>query len=92
MDAVPEVVVRRSARRKRTVTAYRERDTIVVLVPERMSAADEQKYVADLVRKVLAREARTAAPRGDADLALRATELIGSTWAGAPATRPPRPA
>jgi predicted metal-dependent hydrolase len=75
MDGAPEVVVRRSARRKRTVTAYRERDTIVVLVPERMSRADEQRYVADLVQKVLAREARAAAPRGDADLAMRATEL-----------------
>ena len=33
----PKVEVRRSARRRRTVTAYRERDTIVVLIPGRMS-------------------------------------------------------
>jgi len=73
--ASPQVVVRRSARRKRTVTAYRERDTIVVLLPQRLSPADEQRYVDDMVRKVLAREARTAAPRSDAELAERARQL-----------------
>jgi predicted metal-dependent hydrolase len=71
----PEVVVRRSARRKRTVTAYREADTIVVLIPQRMSKADEKVYVEDMVAKVLARESRTGAPRGDAALARRAEEL-----------------
>ena len=34
-DGAPKVEVRRSSRRKRTVTAYRERDTIVVLLPAR---------------------------------------------------------
>lgn len=71
----PRVVVRRSARRKRTVTAYREGDAIVVLIPQRMTKADERRYVEDMVTKVIAREARTAAPRGDADLARRAEEL-----------------
>jgi predicted metal-dependent hydrolase len=71
----PKVVVRRSARRKRTVTAYREADTIVVLIPQRMSKADEKVYVQDLVAKVLARESRTGAPRGDQALADRAREL-----------------
>src|SRR4029450_12914090 len=61
----PRVEVRRSSRRTRTVTAYRERDTIVVLIPQRMSKADEQTFVRDMVRKVLAREARASAPRGD---------------------------
>jgi len=71
----PRVEVRRSARRRRTVTAYRERDAIVVLVPERISKADEQRFVASLVDKVLAREARAAAPRGDAALLARAHAL-----------------
>jgi predicted metal-dependent hydrolase len=71
----PRVEVRRSRRRTRTVTAYRERDTIVVLVPERMSSAEERKFVDSMVQKVLAREARTAAPRGDAELRTRAREL-----------------
>jgi predicted metal-dependent hydrolase len=71
----PLVEVRRSARRKRTVTAYRERDTIVVLIPQRMSKADERAYVDDLVGKLLAREARVRPPHGDAALAARAAEL-----------------
>jgi predicted metal-dependent hydrolase len=72
----PRVEVRRSARRRRTVTAYRERDAIVVLVPQAMSRADEQKFVDDLVRKVLAREAKGAAPQRDPDLADRARLLV----------------
>ncbi len=67
--------VRRSPRRRRTVTAYRERDTIVVLIPQRMSKADERSYVDEMVRKVLARESRGTAPRGDAELARRAAAL-----------------
>ncbi|QGN32205.1 M48 family metallopeptidase [Microlunatus sp. Gsoil 973] len=71
----PRVVVRRSPRRKRTVTAYRDADAIVVLIPQRMTKADERVYVEDMVAKVLARESRTGAPRGDEALARRADEL-----------------
>lgn len=71
----PLVEVRRSSRRRRTVTAYREANTIVVLIPARMSKSDEQVFVADMVAKVLAREGRKRAPRGDADLTARATGL-----------------
>ena len=71
----PHVEVRRSPRRKRTVTAYRDRDTIVVLIPQRMTKADEKIFVGDMVRKVLDREARTAAPRGDEELLDRAVRL-----------------
>jgi predicted metal-dependent hydrolase len=74
--ATPQVVVRRSARRKRTVTAYREQDTIVVLVPERMTSSDEQRYVQEMVDKVLAREARSAAPVTDSALEERAAALV----------------
>src|SRR5829696_587924 len=74
----PQVEVRRSSRRTRTVTAYRERDTIVVLIPQRMSKADEQRFVRDMVEKVLAREARASAPRGDEALAARARELAAN--------------
>lgn len=71
----PHVVVRRSARRTRTVTAYREREAIVVLLPMQMSAADEKRCVAEMVAKVLAREASRAAPRSDDELMHRAQEL-----------------
>ena len=74
-ESKPRVEVRRSSRRTRTVTAYRERDTIVVLIPQRMSKADEQTFVRDMVQKVLAREARSSAPQGDEALAFRAHQL-----------------
>ena len=70
-----QVEVRRSRRRTRTVTAFRERDTIVVVVPQRMSRAEERSFVDSMVAKVLAREARTATPRGDEALRERAAEL-----------------
>jgi predicted metal-dependent hydrolase len=74
----PLVEVRRSSRRKRTVTAFRERDTIVVLLPGRMSAREEREWVDQMVRRVLAREARAAGPRGDAELADRAAALAAA--------------
>jgi len=75
--------VRRSSRRTRTVTAYRDRDTIVVLIPQRMSKADEQTFVSDMVERVLAREARALAPRGDEALVARARDLAATYLAPA---------
>lgn len=73
--ATPKVEVRRSARRRRTITAYRSSDTIVVLIPDRLSKQDETTVVDDMVTRVLAREAKVSSP-GDADgLALWAAEL-----------------
>ncbi|MDN5772074.1 MAG: M48 family metallopeptidase, partial [Microlunatus sp.] len=60
---------------RRTVTAFRERDTIVVLLPARMSVREERDWVDQMVRRVLAREARAKGPRNDEDLSRRATEL-----------------
>jgi predicted metal-dependent hydrolase len=65
------------------VTAYRERDAIVVLIPQSMSRADERRYVDDLVRKVLARESRMSAPRRDPELAERAHALADRYLASA---------
>jgi predicted metal-dependent hydrolase len=74
-ERTPPVVVRRSARRKRTVTAYREAGTIVVLIPQRMSKTDEQKWVSDMVAKVVAREQKRKVSADDGALARRAIEL-----------------
>lgn len=82
-ESTPRVEVRRSSRRTRTVTAYRERDTIVVLIPQRMSKADEQTFVRDMVQKVLAREVRASAPQGDEALASRAHQLAATYLAPA---------
>jgi predicted metal-dependent hydrolase len=82
-EAGPRVEVRRSSRRTRTVTAYRERDTIVVLIPQRMSKTDEQTFVRDMVERVLAREARALPPRGDEALIARAHDLAAAYLAPA---------
>jgi len=84
------VEVRRSTRRRRTATAYRDRDTIVVLIPARVSRGEEQALVADLVGRVLARERRRAAPVTDGDLQGRAEALAAHYLAGPDG--PPRPA
>ena len=81
------VEVRRSARRRRTVSAYREGDTIVVLVPARLSKAEEQRLVSQLVERITRREAnhaRSGARRGDAALMARARELAQQYLAGQP--------
>ncbi|WP_127480720.1 M48 family metallopeptidase [Nocardioides pantholopis] len=69
----PEVEVRRSSRRRRTVSAYREGERIVVLVPATLSRREE----ADWVEKMVARLERSERRRrpSDADLMRRAAGL-----------------
>ena len=54
----PTVDVRRSRRRKRTVSAYRDGDTIVVLVPAHLTHAEERQWVATMVERVSRAERR----------------------------------
>jgi predicted metal-dependent hydrolase len=67
------VEVRRSAKRRRTVSAYRQEGRLVVLVPARMSAAEEGEWVRTMVARVAASEQRRQ--RSDGDLERRALEL-----------------
>ncbi len=53
------VEIRRSARRRRTVSAYRDGDRTIVLVPARMSRAEQERWAAQMVAQLAAREART---------------------------------
>ncbi|MFF5445122.1 M48 family metallopeptidase [Streptomyces sp. NPDC012888] len=69
------VEVRRSARRRRTVSAYREGERTVVLIPARMSEAEERRWVGVMLDKLAAREGRR--PLGDAELTERAALLSG---------------
>ena len=78
---MPEVEVRRSARRRRTVSAYREGDKIVVLIPASTSKQDEAIWVQRMVAKIETRERRTQ--RTDDDLMVRATYLNRTYLAGA---------
>src|SRR4029453_17586688 len=69
------VQVRRSARRRRTVAAYRDGDTVVVLIPARFSAAEEREWVQKMLARLDARDRRSRRPRGDAELESRARQL-----------------
>jgi predicted metal-dependent hydrolase len=67
------VEVRRSARRSKTVSAYREGDRTVVLIPARMTDAEEQRWVTTMLGRLAAREGRRAPD--DDQLADRAGHL-----------------
>ncbi|ASY32866.1 MULTISPECIES: M48 metallopeptidase family protein [Streptomyces] len=67
------VEVRRSARRRRTVSAYREGDRTIVLIPARMSAAEEQRWVTKMLDRLAAQEGKRRL--GDAELTERAAHL-----------------
>jgi hypothetical protein len=58
--ADPAVEVRRSPRRRRTVSAYREGDRTVVLIPAQMSAREEERWVRAMLERLERRERRTA--------------------------------
>lgn len=69
----PGVVVRRSDRRLRTVSAYREGERIVVLIPAHFTSAQESEWVRRMVVRLGERSRRGR--RQDEDLAERAAEL-----------------
>ncbi|MFP5023225.1 M48 family metallopeptidase [Pseudonocardia phyllosphaerae] len=75
--ASPPVEVRRSARRKRMVSARREGDRVVVFIPGWMSAEQERDWVAEMVKRIEAGEARRRSPgrSGDEALLARGREL-----------------
>jgi predicted metal-dependent hydrolase len=79
-EPAPEVEVVRSTRRRRTVSAQRVGERIVVSVPARISRAEEQRWVALMVSRVLAGERRQRP--SDDDLLERAASLSGRYLAG----------
>src|SRR4051812_1438750 len=76
----PAIDIVRSARRRRTVSAHRVGDRIVVQVPARMTRAEEAEWVDKMVRRVLAGERRRL--RSDDDLLERARRLSARHLAG----------
>jgi predicted metal-dependent hydrolase len=54
----PVIEVVRSARRRRTVSARRDGDRIIVSVPARLSRAEERRWVQKMVERILAGEQR----------------------------------
>jgi predicted metal-dependent hydrolase len=69
----PEVEVRRSRRRRRTVSAYREDGRTVVLIPARFSKAEERQWVATMLDRLAAGDRRRNP--SDEELTARAEEL-----------------
>ena len=74
--------VRRSRRRRRTVSAYREDGRTVVLIPARFSAAEERKWVATMLGRLDAGDRRRSP--NDEQLARRATDLAQRYLGGLP--------
>jgi predicted metal-dependent hydrolase len=69
-----EIVVIRSNRRKKNVSAYRQGGRIVVSIPARMSKADERAMVPEMVAKIRAQEA--VATMSEESLQIRAGQLL----------------
>ncbi|WP_316667548.1 M48 family metallopeptidase [uncultured Propionibacterium sp.] len=72
---VEEVVVRRSTRRRRSVAARRDGRRIIVMVPARMSRAEETRWVRDVVGRIAGAARRGASAAGDEELMARAAGL-----------------
>ncbi|KAA2262825.1 M48 family metallopeptidase [Solihabitans fulvus] len=70
--AEPRVEVRRSARRRRMVSAYREGDTVIVLLPARMTRVEEEHWVAEMLSRLQRSETRRRSPARASDEALLA--------------------
>ena len=69
----PLVEVRRSRKRRRTVAAYREDEKVVVLIPARMTRAEEKEWVRTMLAR-LERQEKRRRP-SDAGLMRRAAGL-----------------
>ena len=69
-----EILVIRSARRKKSISAYRQGGRIVISIPARMSKADERAIVPEMIAKIRSQEA--ARTPGEEDLAARIDSLL----------------
>lgn len=76
-----EVEVRRSSKRRRTVSAYLDGGRVIVLIPARFTKAEEAQWVGEMVRR-LDRGTRRRRDGGDAALGRRAAELSTSYLGG----------
>lgn len=69
-----QIFVRRSARRRRTVTITRRGGALEVAIPASFSRREETRWVRAMVERIATQESR-AAGRGDEELAARAAAL-----------------
>lgn len=78
-----DVEVRRSKRRRRTVSAYREGERIVVLIPASLTRREEAEWVETMVARI--EKAERKSRLSDDDLLVRALQL-SERWLGGLAT------
>ena len=71
-----EIIVIRSARRKRNISAYRQGGRIIVSIPARMSKADEHAIVPEMIAKIRSQESSRIP--SEARLMERTGELMAS--------------
>ena len=69
-----EIIVIRSARRKKSISAYRQGGRIVISIPARLSKADERVIVPEMIAKIRSQE-ESKTP-GEADLIARIDQLL----------------
>lgn len=69
------VEIRRSRRRTRTLTVFREQGRLVAVVPAALTRRQADELVPALVTRFLAKESRRVVPSGDPELHARAAEL-----------------
>ncbi len=74
------VEVRRSTRRRKSVSAYREGGRTIVLIPARMSEAEERRWVGVMLDKLAAQESKRVL--GDTELTERAERLSAQFFDG----------
>lgn len=77
----PRIEVRRSKRRKRTVSARREGETVVVLMPAGLPRAEERRLITDMLAK-LARSGRRAGVRASDEQLMRRSTALATRWLG----------
>lgn len=71
----PAVEIRRSRRRRRTLTVFREQGRLVAVVPAGLSRQQTDELVPALVGRFLAKESTRVVPAGDPELHARAIDL-----------------
>ena len=69
-----EIVVIRSTRRKKSISAYRQGGRIVISIPSRLSKADERAIVREMIAKI--RDQEASKTLGEAQLAARIDQLL----------------
>lgn len=69
-----EILVIRSTRRKRNISAYRQGGRIIISIPARMSKADEHAIVPEMIAKI--RSAESARTPSEQHLLERTNELL----------------